>query len=73
MLALVGTYLVATAGDFGALRLPPQGLFWGLCCAVAATFLSIQPLLIAGMIYLFVTTVLSWAVRRLERRLKASD
>ena len=36
-------------------------------------FLSIQPLLIAGMIYLFVTTVLSWAVRRLERRLKASD
>ena len=31
------------------------------------------PLLIAGMIYLFVTTVLSWAVRRMERRLKASD
>ena len=39
----------------------------------STTFLSIQPLLIAGMIYLFVTTVLSWAVRRLERRLKASD
>ncbi len=39
----------------------------------STTFLSIQPLLIAGMIYLFVTTVLSWAVRRMERRLKASD
>ena len=48
VLALVGTYLVATAGDFGALRLPPQGLFWGLCCAVAATFLSIQPLRMIG-------------------------
>ena len=39
----------------------------------STTFLSIQPLLIAGMIYLFVTTVLSWGVRRMERRLKASD
>ena len=39
----------------------------------STTFLSVQPLLIAGMIYLFVTTVLSWAVRRMERRLKASD
>jgi polar amino acid transport system permease protein len=39
----------------------------------STTFLSVQPLLIAGMIYLIVTTVLSWAVRRLERRLKASD
>ena len=39
----------------------------------STTFLSLQPLLIAGMIYLFVTTVLSWAVRRMERRLKASD
>lgn len=39
----------------------------------STTFLSVQPLLIAGMIYLVVTTVLSWAVRRLERRLKASD
>ena len=39
----------------------------------STTFLSVQPLLIAGMIYLVVTTVLSWAVRCLERRLKASD
>ena len=39
----------------------------------STTFLSVQPLLIAGMIYLFVTTVLSWGVRRMERRLKASD
>ncbi|MBR6114115.1 MAG: amino acid ABC transporter permease [Oscillospiraceae bacterium] len=39
----------------------------------STTFLAVQPLLISGMIYLIVTTVLSWAVRRLERRLKASD
>lgn len=43
-LALAGTYLVATGGDFGALRLPVQGLAWGMGCAVAATLLSIQPL-----------------------------
>lgn len=42
-LAGVGTYLVATGGNPGALSLPPQGLAWGLCCAVAATILAIQP------------------------------
>ena len=39
----------------------------------ASTFLAIQPLLISGMIYLVVTTVLSFAARRIEGRLKASD
>ena len=39
----------------------------------ASTFLTIQPLLISGMIYLVVTTVLSFAARRIEGRLKASD
>ena len=39
----------------------------------ASTFLAIQPLLISGMIYLVVTTVLSFTAGRIEGRLKASD
>ena len=42
-LALVGTYLVATGGNPGQLNLPPEGLAWGLGCAVAAACLSILP------------------------------
>lgn len=42
-LALVGTYLVATGGNPGQLNLPPQGLAWGLACAVAAMFLAVLP------------------------------
>ncbi len=43
VLALAGTYLVATGGNPGQLSLPPQGLFWGLACAGAAACLSILP------------------------------
>lgn len=43
-LAFGGTYLVATGGNPAALSLPPEGLGWGLACAVAATILAIQPL-----------------------------
>ena len=39
----------------------------------ASTFLTIKPLLISGLIYLVVTTVLSFAAGRIEGRLKASD
>ena len=43
VLALAGTYLVATGGNPGQLNLPPQGLVWGLACAAAAACLSILP------------------------------
>ena len=43
VLAVAGTYLVATGGDPTKLALPPQGLAWGMGCAVAATILAIQP------------------------------
>lgn len=43
LLALVGVFLVATGGNPQALQLPPQGLAWGLMCAVAAAILAIQP------------------------------
>jgi len=39
----------------------------------AATFLSVEPLIIAGVIYLVVTTTLSYLVRFIERRMKISD
>lgn len=44
VLAFGGTYLVATGGNPATLSLPPEGLAWGLACAVAATILDIQPL-----------------------------
>ena len=42
-LALVGTFLVATGGNPAQLSLPPEGLAWGLACAVAAACLAILP------------------------------
>lgn len=39
----------------------------------ASTFLALPPLIISGIIYLIVTTVLSFAAGRIEGRLKASD
>ena len=43
VLALVGTFLVATGGNPAQLSLPPEGLAWGLACAVAAACLAILP------------------------------
>ena len=37
------------------------------------TFLIIEPLLIAGIIYFIITFVLSKGIAVLERRMKASD
>lgn len=44
MLALAGTFLVATGGDPSKLQLPVEGLAWGLGCAAAAAVLAIQPI-----------------------------
>lgn len=44
ILALIGTYLLATGGDPGQLNLPMQGLMWGLGAALAAALLSILPI-----------------------------
>lgn len=71
-LAFAGTYLVATGGDLGALRLPPMGLAWGLTCAIAATILAIQPIrlierwgnfTVNGLAFLISGVVLSAFVR----------
>ena len=43
VLALVGTFLVATGGNPAQLSLPLEGLAWGLACAVAAACLAILP------------------------------
>lgn len=75
VLALVGTYLVATGGNPGALSLPPQGLVWGLLCALAATILAIQPIrmmgrwgnfAVNGLAFLFAGLVLAVAYRPWE-------
>lgn len=42
-LALIGTYLVATAGSPTQMNLQVEGLVWGLICAVAAAVLAILP------------------------------
>lgn len=44
LLALIGTFLLATGGDPSQLHLPVQGLVWGLGAALAAALLSILPI-----------------------------
>lgn len=43
VMALVGTFLVATGGNPGSLSLPVGGLVWGGLCAAAAACLAILP------------------------------
>ncbi len=43
LLALAGTFLLATGGNPGQLSLPFEGLVWGLVCAVSSACLSILP------------------------------
>ena len=47
LLALLGTFLLATGGKVGQLVLSPQGLFWGIGAAVAVTIYTLmgRPLL----------------------------
>ena len=44
ILAVIGTYFIATGGDPARLILPLDGLMWGMIGACAAALLSIQPL-----------------------------
>lgn len=44
VLAITGTYLLATAGDPSRLQIPAWGLFWGAGCAISAALLSILPI-----------------------------
>lgn len=43
LLALLGTFLLATGGDPAHMVLSPQGLFWGLATAVAVTVYTLLP------------------------------
>lgn len=43
VLALVGTVLLVTHGDWGVLQISPRALFWGLSSAVALAFYTVQP------------------------------
>lgn len=70
VLAIAGTYLVATGGDPSKLSLPLPGLAWGFGCAVAATILAIQPVrmisrwgnfAVNGLAFLFAGIILSAA------------
>lgn len=43
LFAFVGTLLIATRGDFTALAISPEALFWGLLAAVACALYTIAP------------------------------
>lgn len=43
ILALSGTFLIATHGNFNTLSISPQGLFWGIMSAVGAVLYSLLP------------------------------
>lgn len=43
VLAVSGTFLIATHGNLSTLSISPEGLFWGIACAVGAVFYSLIP------------------------------
>ncbi|KAF5071751.1 putative inner membrane transporter YicL [anaerobic digester metagenome] len=43
VLALAGTFILATGGDLRHMSISPQGLFWGLLTAVAVTVYTLLP------------------------------
>ena len=43
ILVIVGTWLIATHGDFGSLYITPKGLVWGILSAVAVVFYTMLP------------------------------
>lgn len=72
LLALFGTFLLATGGKIGQLVLSPQALFWGLCAAGAVTVYTLlgKPLLahwgretVMGLAMLMGGVVLNLAAR----------
>lgn len=42
-LALLGTYLLVTKGDFGSLAISPLALAWGVASAFSSAFYTMQP------------------------------
>lgn len=48
LLAVLGTFLLATGGDPAHMVLSPQGLFWGLATAVAVTVYTLLPRRLLG-------------------------
>ena len=48
LLALGGTFLLATGGDPGSLLIPREGLMWGAGCALSGALLSIMPTRLLG-------------------------
>ena len=43
IMALTGTFLIATHGNIGSLSISPKGLFWGIMCAIGAVLYSLIP------------------------------
>ena len=43
ILVVIGTWLLATHGDFTSLYITPMGLFWGLLSALAVVFYTMLP------------------------------
>ena len=43
VLALIGTFLITTGGDFGALKLPPMGIVWGIATFVSSALFMVLP------------------------------
>lgn len=42
-LAMIGTYILITKGDFTKLSISPVALFWGILCAIIAAFYTLSP------------------------------
>lgn len=43
LMAVIGTFLLVTKGSFDTLAISKEALFWGLICAFAGAFYTLQP------------------------------
>lgn len=59
-LALFGTILIITKGDFGTLSISKVALFWGICSAFASAVYTLQPIKLLGKYGS--TTVIAWGM-----------
>ncbi len=43
ILAIGGAFIIATQGSFDGIAIAPEGLIWGIICALALTFYTLSP------------------------------
>ena len=62
LVALAGTFIIATQGDFSSISIPTQALFWGLISAVAFMGYTVMPVKVLEKWGSFIVTGLAMLI-----------